>query len=210
MGFSVIHEMGDDWPIEIDEGVSFFASNPRVFANYDGIVGWKWSLLTPRYAERFPIQIHLVRHPVGAIESATTHADSLFTSIERRLKAPSFIDDSLSEEMVRLGRAVNYWIEYNKTIGEGKRTIRLEDFRPGGDSANIFCELTGTPTEAQQLIAGVSTATNARPEAKRRVKTSWEILDAVFPEQAAILKEMAVGYGYEVASAENVQASSRI
>ncbi len=197
MGVSVIHEMGDDWPIPSDAGVAYFAKHKKKFRNYRGVIGWKWSLLTPGFAAAFPVQMHMVRHPVPAITSATTHSPRLFETIEARLGPTDFIQDGWSEEKIWVARAINYWIRYNTEFSANKTVLKVEEFTASGAATQKFCELTGAEPSASDLIDNIPKNVNARPKASRRVEISWALLDAEFPEQAARLRELARGYGYD-------------
>ncbi|WP_173931794.1 hypothetical protein [Chelativorans sp. Marseille-P2723] len=196
MGISVLHEMGDDWPFPQKLGIKYIAANPRLFANYDGLIGWKWSLLTPKYAAKKAVQFHLVREPVKAIESATTHLDSLFKFIESKLGEPDFIPEGADNAVIRLGRAVNYWLRYNRAFGREKILLRLEDFTSKGQSSTLFCEAIGANPAATKLIDNLPSNINARPAATRRVPASWERIEELFPSKLAELREMAAEYGY--------------
>lgn len=199
MGISIIHEMGDDWPIDRSFGVKYFAANPRKFDNFFGIVGWKWALLTPKYASTFEVQFHMVRHPLLAIESATTHADSLFTQIESKLGSPRSLPKGTPEDMVRLGRAINYWIRYNQKFSTNKTLLRVEEFTENGASADLFCSLIDAPKEPIELLSSVSTSTNSRPKALRRVRLDWAMLEANFSPETTTLRRLLDEYGYETA-----------
>ncbi|WP_444931471.1 hypothetical protein ACJJIF_06750 [Microbulbifer sp. SSSA002] len=198
MGFAVLHEMGDDWPFPKERGIKYIAQNRNIFRNYDGIVGWKWSLLTPRYAESFNLQFHMVRNPISAIESATTHADSLFTQVERHLGKADFLTGDEPIELVRLGRAINYWLRYNSEFAQGKPILKVEDFSIAGSTFVTFCEMVGGSKMAGELLDFLPKDVNARKDAKRRVSLSWEKLDEHFPQQASLVRGMAEKYGYSV------------
>lgn len=200
MGFSVLHEMGDDWPYPKEYGIKYVAQNPKIFRNFDAIVGWKWSILTPRYSESFPIQFHMVRNPISAIESATTHSDALFAQVERHLGKPDFLSSSDDEEKVRLGRAVNYWINYNERFSVGKPILRIEDFTHKGKSFETFCETINMPTTTGFLLEYLSKNVNTRKLASRRVALNWKKLAETFPQQAEKILSMGVKYGYQIHS----------
>lgn len=198
MGLSVLHEMGDDWPFPQKNGIAFVAKNPSMFSLYQGIVGWKWSLLTPKYAAKATHQFHLVRHPLRAIESATTHADSLFSLVERHLGEADFLTPSMGEEDVRLGRAINYWIAYNQAFDQDKAILRLESFAKGGESLNLFCDVLGIRPEVQDLVAFLPADINERKKAKRRVSVTKDLLLERFPDQYEILRKLGESYGYDM------------
>ncbi|WP_226662006.1 hypothetical protein [Microbulbifer aggregans] len=198
MGFSVLHEMGDDWPFPQGNGIKYIAQNSDIFQNYDGIIGWKWSLLTPRYAESFDLQFHMVRNPISAIESATTHADSLFSTVERHLGMPEFLSGVESEETIRLGRAINYWLRYNEAFGKGKPILKVEDFSNAGATFMTFSEMVGGAQKAGELLGFLPKDINARKQAKRRVSLTWKKLGQKFPVQADQVRLLAESYGYSV------------
>ncbi|MFV8782428.1 hypothetical protein ACNKU7_08415 [Microbulbifer sp. SA54] len=198
MGFSVLHEMGDDWPYPKEYGIKYIAQNPRMFRNFDTIVGWKWSILTPRYSESFPIQFHMVRNPISAIESATTHSDALFNQVERHLGKPNFLSSFDDEENIRLGRAVNYWISYNQRFSAGKPILRIEDFSKEGRSLEKFCEILNLPTSIGLLLEHLPKDLNTRKMANRRVGLNWRKLHETFPQQAEKILSMGIQYGYEI------------
>ncbi len=195
MGISTLHEMGNDWPFEQSKGIKFFAENPALFTNYRGIVGWKWSILTPKYAERFPVQFHMVRHPLSAIESATTHADSLFNQVENALGKPDFISSN-DENVIRLGRAINYWINYNQKFAKDKTIFCVEEFKNGTKTVDNFLNMIEAPTNPSALLESLSTNVNSRPNATKRVGCSWELINKHYPSQKKVLIEMAEKYGY--------------
>lgn len=198
MGLSVLHEMGDDWPFPQKNGIAFVAKNPGMFSLYQGIVGWKWSILTPKYAAKAPHQFHLVRHPLRAIESATTHADSLFTLVERHLGEADFLTDSMTDEDIRLGRAIHYWISYNSVFAREKPILRLESFSKDGESLNLFCDALGIRPEVQDLVAFLPTDINERKKARRRVNVTEERLLERFPRQYETILKIAESYGYDI------------
>ena len=137
MGINCIHEMEETWPMTVEntklgkksnwpqnfamdkdplDNIRFFPRNKKLFKNWKGIVGWKWALLTPRFSKTFECQFHLVRDPIKAIESATTHKEILFEYIEKKLGSPNFIKPEFSEDIKLVGRSINYWIRYNSKI----------------------------------------------------------------------------------------------
>ncbi len=197
MGFAVLHEKKDTWPFARNTGLRLLAKNSRAFDNYDGFVGWKWSINYPELVKSLPLQFHLVRHPVRAIESATTHKDGVFDHVEAALGKPAFLSGNEPPDIQRIGRAVNYWLAYNKAFAPGKILLRVEDFAPGKPSLTAFCKATGTNETAARLIRRQRTDVNARPEWERRVPVTWGILRSAFPEPAQEIADLMRTYGYD-------------
>ncbi len=197
MGLSVLHEMGDDWPFPSERGIKFIPQNQAAFVLYDGIIGWKWSMMTPKIARNSVHQLHLVREPIAAIESATTHLDSLFRRIESTLGEPTGLESTLGDENKRLLRAVHYWVRYNETYGSEKQVILLEEFQPGGRSFESACDTLEIPEAPRMLASLIPKDVNARKKATRRVKASVERIQEVAPTYLDRLKALAEEYGYE-------------
>jgi hypothetical protein len=203
MGFSVLHESNKTWPIEANKGICIFEDNKTWFDNYDGIIGWKWALLTPQYAATFPVQFHLVRDPLMAIQSAMTHSDSLFKNVEKHLGYPESIPPNADKKLIKLTRAINYWIRYNEVIGKNKCILQVETFKPQGKSLTLFCEKTNSSLSAGSLISQLPTNINTRqtrfPFARlkrSRFKLTWALLEKHFPKELKTLDKMKALYGY--------------
>lgn len=198
MGNPTIHEMGDDWPIDTQEGVSFFAKNPKVFRNYRGFVGWKWSVLTPKFARSLPVQIHMVRHPLSQISSGTTHSEALFRQVEKYIGPPDVDIRKHSSEEYWLARAINYYLQYNKIFGSNVPAIQVEKFHFNGEALSTFCDLTGASIEAGILLSNVSTDINSRPNASKRQNVTIDDIGNIFPQYAEEIKKLADLYGYKI------------
>jgi hypothetical protein len=198
MGLSALHEMNDTWPFPGNKGITYVAKNPAMFNAYDGIIGWKWAALTPVYSGRFPKQFHLVRNPIKAIESATTHSDGLFTQIEKIIGSPKFLTGKEDESTIRLGRAVNYWIKYNQRFGANKIILNVEKFTNGGESLLLFCEEVGIKHDCGQLIDYIPKNVNERKKAKRRVGVTSQLIKELFPKEAEEIDSLSEKYGYKL------------
>lgn len=204
MGISVLHESNHSWPFNPEKSIQYIANNPDLFEHYQGIIGWKWALLTPAYAETFSLQFHLVRSPVKAIQSALTHTDRLFKQVERYIGKPDFIPSHYNKKQIKLGRAINYWIRYNNFIAKNKTLLQVESFTPYGRSFLDFCELTHLSAKPGQLFSDLPKNINTRkkrfqlPQFKRNRQTlCWKHIQRDYPSKIDIILEMANRYGYE-------------
>lgn len=204
MGISILHESNQTWPIKPEYGIHYIAKHPDIFREYQGIIGWKWRLLTPSFSETFPLQFHLVRTPLRTIESALTHTDNLFHQVEKYIGKPYFIPAHYDEKQIKLGRAINYWIQYNKLAHKDSILLQIESFTPHGNSFQIFCKHVHLSTSIGQLFSTLPTNINTRQwsfhfkrfKMKRR-KITWSLIKKDYPSQMQIIHEMAYRYGYD-------------
>lgn len=204
MGLSVLHESNHSWPFKAKRNIQYFAQHPEMFSNYQGIIGWKWTLLTPEYVQRFPIQFHLVRSPLAAIQSAMTHSNRLFNQVERHIGLPDFIPSHYSKKKVKLGRAINYWINYNRLVNTNKILLRLESFSSHDKSFKLFCKTVNCSTESGFLFTTLPSTINTRKSIFQlrylnaySPTLTWEYIKHIYPNQARILYDMALEYGYD-------------
>ncbi|MEM7318636.1 MAG: hypothetical protein AAF408_06380 [Pseudomonadota bacterium] len=198
MGFSCLHEINETWPFPGDLGIKYIARNPEMFAAYDGLIGWKWAVLAPQLAAGMDLQFHLVRHPLAAIESATTHRDSLFTNIEKYIGRPDYIDRITDEQMQLLARAVNYWISYNQQIGQGKILLKVEEFKPNAPAMEAFLNKMAVPAVASDLARHIPKNVNQRKTSARRVPITLDVLSDLLPGPVLQqMQDLAESYGYD-------------
>lgn len=195
MGVRSLHEKASERPFE-GKPLKFVERNPKVFQRYEGTVGWAWDINCPKLVDRAIYKFHMVRDPLTFLRSAVTHDDSLFDTVEKAI-GTARVRSNPDPDLVKLTRAVNYWLGYLETFGKDRTILRVEEMTQGEESLATFCRTVGFPIEITRLAE-----TPAKPVNSRRNKPGYNdmavsLLNEKFPKlfDELMTAREQVGYG---------------
>jgi len=155
----------------------------------DGVVGWQWAAPRRwhnhgwRLDYRFDHIWHLVRHPLGAIASMTTHQRRTLSWMEDVLD----VGGSIS----RIGRCARLWVLWNRFCAQqAERTVHIERAACCGGTYEDICRWLGL--RERELVRHRGYSRNSRPHRE----LTWDQLATEASEWALRVRADAAHYGY--------------